>query len=378
MISHGAKTWVEVSKEAISKNVAALQKNVGGAVGLIAVVKSNAYGHGLELVAKTAVLAGAKWLGVDSVDEAIRAKEACNNAPILILGYTPHDRLKEVVNFSFRQTVYDVETVSAIGKIGKLARVHIKLETGTSRQGVDEKGLKDIIRAIKKYPSIVLEGLSTHYANIEDTKDHSYANEQLQTFEKLSLLAEKLLGSPIPVKHTACSAAAILFPETHFTLARVGIATYGIWPSQETRVSAQERKIPLVLTPALTWKTVVAQVKRVKKGTPISYGLTARVQRDSTIAVIPVGYYDGYDRGLSSLAEVLVCGKRAPILGRICMNMCMIDVTDIPKVKRESEVVLLGTQGKETISAEELAGKLHTISYEVVTRINPMIKRMLV
>lgn len=378
MVSHEQKTWVEISKNAITQNIIALQKNVGHAVSLMAVVKSNAYGHGLELVAKTAVSAGAKWLGVDSIDEAIRAKKVCPSVPLLILGYTRHDRLKDVVLGGFRQTVYDVETVAAIGKLRKQARVHIKLETGTSRQGVDEKTLKDVIRTAKKYPSIVIEGLSTHYANIEDTKDHTYANEQLQTFIRLAGIAEKELGRPIPVKHTACSAATILFPDTHFSVSRVGIAMYGLWPSNETRVSAEERHIPLVLKPVLTWKTIVAQVKKVKKGTPISYGLTVRVQRDSMIAILPVGYWDGFDRGLSSLAEVLIRGKRAPILGRVCMNMCVVDVTDIPKVKREDEVVIIGSQGKETIAAEELSNKIHTISYEVVTRINPMIQRTLI
>ncbi len=370
------KTWIEISAKAIKNNLAEMKRRVGRETSLLAVVKANAYGHGLAETAKIAARTGAGWLGVDSVVEAELARRATPRIPILILGYTPTALAKKAVELGARITVYDKKTVDAIASAKKLARVHIKLETGTTRQGVGERELTELVKHIKARPKIVLEGLSTHYANIEDTTDHAYAKRQLEEFARLAAIAEKVLGRPIPVKHTACSAAAILFPQTYFGLARVGIATYGLWPSRETQISARERNIKIDLRPALVWKSLIAQVKTVPRGTPVSYGLTARVTRVSRIAVIPVGYYDGFDRGLSSTGAVLVRGRRAPVLGRVCMNMFVIDVTDIPGVKAEDEVVLLGVQGRERISAEEIAAKIGTINYEVVSRINSLIPRI--
>ena len=364
------KSWLEISKSAIKNNVRALAALTNKRTGFLAVVKANAYGHGLEIAAKEAIRAGADWLGVDNVSEAERARAAVRRAPILILGYTPRSAIRRALNTNARLIVYDPEVVRAIGQTKRLARIHLKIETGTTRHGVGEKGLRLILREARKYKSIVIEGLSTHYANIEDTTDHRYAAAQLTEFVRLANLAQKLWGRPIPIRHTAASAAAILFPETHFNLARFGIALYGLWPSRETMVSAKERKINLKLEPALSWKAILAQVKDVKKGTPVSYGLTARVTRDSKVAVVPVGYSDGYDRGLSSIGEVLIRGRRAPILGRVCMNMFMIDVTDIGGAKAEDEVVLIGRDRTEFVSADELAAKIGTINYEIVSRIS--------
>lgn len=373
--SQGAKIWVEVSSAALQNNVQLLKKRIGKRVALMAVVKANAYGHGLTGTAAIALRAGATWLGVDSVDEVVRAATITKKTPTLILGYTPLARVKDAVGSGARIIVYNQETIRAIAATKKAARVHIKLETGTTRQGVGERELISLVRAIRRFPNILIEGLSTHYANIEDTTDHSYAAGQLATFGHLAGIAERAYGKPIPIKHTACSAAAILFPETHFSLARTGIALYGMWPSHETYVSAKERGMTMQLRPALTWKTIVAQIKQVPKGTPVSYGLTTRLTRASRVAVLPVGYWDGMDRKYSSVGNVLVRGRRAPILGRVCMNMCMADVTDIPGVRLEDEVVLIGSQKKECISAEEYAAKVGTINYEVVTRINPLIPR---
>lgn len=373
--SQGAKTWVEISSAALQNNVRLLKKHIGKKVALMAVVKANAYGHGLEGVAKIALRSGATWLGVDSIDEAERARVVAPHTPTLILGYTPLARVADAVRIGARMTVYNQETVRAIAATKKPARVHIKLETGTTRQGVTERELLALVRLVRKSPQVCIEGISTHYANIEDTTDHAYAAGQLAAFIRMAAIAEKAYGAEIPVKHTACSAAAILFPETHFSVARTGIALYGMWPSHETQVSAQERGVALAIQPALAWKTMVAQVKRVQKGTPVSYGLTTHLTRDSRVAVIPVGYWDGVDRKYSSVGTFLIRGRRAPILGRVCMNMCMVDVTDIPGVRVEDEVVLIGTQKKERMTPEEFAAKIGSFNYETVTRINPLIPR---
>ena len=215
-------------------------------------------------------------------------------------------------------------------------------------------------------------GASTHYANIEDTTDASYAKSQLRRFEEeITLLHRE--GIDPPFLHTACSAAAILFPKTHFNLARIGISMYGLWPSKET-----QKEGGIVLTPALAWKTIIAQIKTVPKGASVSYGLTERTTRASTLAILPIGYWDGYDRGLSSIGHVLIRGHICKIIGRVCMNMCVVDVTDLPHVHVEDEVVLLGRQGAEEISAQDIASKLGTIHYEVVTRINPTVTRKVV
>jgi alanine racemase len=353
----------------------------------MAVVKSNAYGHGLVEVAKIADKEGAAWFGVDNVDEGIELRKNGITKPILVLGYTKNNRLRDCVDGRLSFVVYNLETAKALRalhlkpvstkpKLGvKAAFVHVKIETGTTRQGVSGDELRRLVRELKKTPGVVIEGASTHFANIEDTTDHSYAELQLERFQEgLSILSKE--GINPPWKHAACSAATVLFPDTYFNLVRLGISMYGLWSSKETLAVAKREHRLLNLKPVLTWKTIVAQVKRVKLGTSVSYGLTERVTRNSKLAILPIGYWDGYDRGLSSVGQVLIHGRLCKILGRVCMNMCVVDITDVPGVRVEDEVVLFGKQRKEEISAEDIASKLGTINYEFVTRINPLIQRV--
>lgn len=374
------KTWVEISRSALQHNAAALKQAVGEKVKLMAVVKSNAYGHGTAETVKALASSPVDWFGVDSLREAEAVRAAGSRKPVLILGYTPLADLKRAVRQKFSLTAYNKETLAALLKIGTSAtpaRVHLKIETGTSRQGIlqgDAPAFAKMVRAGKR---LEVEGLSTHYANIEDTTDPAYAMQQLSKFREM-VGALAALGVKPAEMHTACSAAALLYPETHFTMIRAGIALYGLWPSKETRVSAAQSGRKVELRPALSWKTVIAQVKPLPEGTAVSYGLTERVSRDSKIAVIPVGYWDGFDRKLSLVGRVLVRGRRAKVLGRVCMNMCVVDVTDVPGVRLEDEVALIGRQGKETIAAEDLASAVGTINYEIVTRINPLAPRVIV
>jgi alanine racemase len=387
MKNRGKKTWVEISRSALTHNIKSFKRHVGSKTALMVVVKSNAYGHGLRETAQIANQAGAAWFGVDNVDEGLELRRAGITKPILILGYTLNARLRDCVENSLSFVVYNLETAAALKRLhlkpvsrhpaknSKAAFVHLKIETGTSRQGVAGSELKRLVRSLKKIPGVVIEGMSTHYANIEDTTDSSFSELQLKRFEEaVELLKNE--GVEPPWKHTACSAAAILYPRTYFNLARLGIAMYGLWPSRETLAVAKREKRVLTLKPAMTWKTVVAQIKRTHRGTPVSYGLTEAVTRDSKLAIVPVGYWDGYDRrGMSHVGQVLIRGKRCKIIGRVCMNMCVVDVTDVPGVKPEDEVVLLGAQRRQMITAEEIAAKLDTINYEVVTRINPLLPR---
>lgn len=373
--------WVEVDAAALRWNIEQFRHRLGPA-GLAAVVKANAYGHGILEVSAVAREAGIAWLCVNSLDEAAVLRQAGHEARILVMGYAPLERLDAVVELDVDAVVYNPGTVRRLDELArrreKRIPVHLKVETGTHRQGINEEDLPGFVSLVRASPGLVLEGVTTHFANIEDTTDHGYAYTQMERFSRMadSLQCE---GERPPMRHVACSAAALLFTETHLDLARVGISLYGLWPSRETYVSCLEEGQPaLDLHPALTWKTRVAQVKDVAEGSFIGYGCTYRTTRPSRIAALPVGYHEGYDRGLSGVAHVLVRGRRAPVRGRVCMNICMVDVTDIPGVEVEDEVVLLGSQGDERVSAEQLAAWCGTISYEIVSRIHPGLPRLVV
>lgn len=374
--------WIEVDAAAIRHNIAEFRRRLGDAVRLGAVVKSNAYGHGMGEVAELVCEAGADWLCVNNVEEGVNLREAGHDVPILIMGYVPLDSLEAVVARDLRPVVYNGETLDELDRIAtrleRKVRVHLKVETGTNRQGVLEADVPAFAARIRGSARLELEGLTTHFANIEDTTDHTFAESQIAAFDRISSTLREA-GGLAPIRHMACSAAALLFTRTHLDLARIGISLYGLWPSKETYVSCLERGKPtLDLRPALTWKTRVAQVKTVPEGAYVGYGTAYRTTRRTRIAVLPVGYYEGYDRGLSAVGHVLVRGRRAPVRGRVCMNICMVDVTDIPGVGLEDEVVLIGRQEDERIAAEQVAAWCGTISYEVVSRINPALPRRVI
>jgi len=374
--------WVEVDGNALRWNLNQFRGRLNRSVALGAVVKANAYGHGLLEVAGLACTGGADWLCVNNLEEGLLLREAGRREKVLVMGYVPLDDLEAVVRHDLRLVVYNLETVARLERIAsaqsKQAKVHLKIETGTQRQGIPEAEVEPIARRVLDSPGLALEGISTHFANIEDTTDHGYARRQMEVFERVGKALEAA-GFRVPMRHAACSAATLLFPRTHMDLARIGISLYGLWPSKETFVSCLEHgQQTLDLRPVMTWKSRVAQVKTVPEGSFVGYGCTYRTTRETRIAVLPVGYHEGYDRGLSGVAHVLVRGKRAPLRGRICMNMCMADVTDIPGVGLEDEVVLLGRQGDERITAEQLAQWCGTISYEIVCRVHPSLPRVVV
>ncbi len=374
------RSWVEVNKGALAYNIRQFKKVIKPRVKLMAVVKANAYGHGLIKTSRIAVKAGAKWLGVDSIDEAIDLRKAKVKTPILVLGYVPQVRLAEIISNNIKLTCYNLKTIERLGKLApklkKVAHIHLKIETGTGRQGIGVEAIPEFIDTIREYPFVRLEGISSHFANAE-VPSSPFTKKQLSVFRQAIKVFEKN-KIYVPTKHTACTAAVIAFPETLFDMVRVGIGLYGLWPSRAIKTLAFKGGKIGELRTALSWKTKVAQVKAVKKESPIGYGCTEKIACDSKIAVLPVGYADGYGRGLSGIGYVLVRGKKAKVLGRVCMNMIMVDVTNIKGVKVEDEVVLLGRQRNEEITAEDLAEKLGTINYEVVSRINPLTPRIYV
>ena len=385
------KTWVEISQSNILHNIKSLKTLLSPNTKFMAILKSNAYGHGIGKTNKICVQSKLiDWFGVDSLDEALLLRRLNNTRPILILGYVPLERVGEAIREDISFVVYNMELLDFLEHSfqnkknfqvpisnSQKAKIHIKVETGTSRQGIANEKLIEFIKKAVQNKNILIEGIYTHFANIEDTTDPNYAMKQLAVFNSNIKKVEQL-GVDIPKKHSACSAAIINYPKTHFDMVRTGISLYGFWSSNETKLVAKQKNVELKLKPAITWKTKIIQIKNLPKGTPVSYGLTETLKRNSKLAILPIGYWDGYDRGLSSIGEVLICGKRARVLGRVCMNMIIVDITDIPKAGLFDEVVLLGKQQNDQITAEELAKKLNTINYEVITRINPLIKRIIV
>jgi len=374
-------TWVEISQQALLNNLRQFRDMAPDSM-LAPVVKANAYGHGLLQTARILAEGGADWLCVNAVYEAKALREAGITQPLYVLGYVPPDQLESAVDLDLRLVAYDAGTARLLSahaeRKGKVVQLHVKVETGNNRQGLLPGQAVQLAGLINELPGIELEGISSHYADIEDTTDHSFARAQLRRFEE-TCLAMHSAGLQPRLRNFSNSAAAILWPETQFELVRVGISVYGMWPSKETLVSAEMLgRARLTLEPALTWKTRIAQVKEVPAGEFVGYGRTFQTTRRLRLAVLPVGYYDGYDRKMSSLGRVLIAGQLAPVLGRVCMNMIMADVTDVAGAKTGTEVVLLGRSGDMTITAEQIAQWTNTINYEVTTRINDRIPRIVV
>jgi alanine racemase len=374
-------SWVEIDAAALEQNVTAIRSNLAPDCGMVPVVKANAYGHGYLQIARLLDGKEFPYIGVHNLEEALLLREGGISNDILILGYVPLEDLKAAVAAGLNFVVYNVETLRKLTEVASSktpAKCHLKLETGTNRQGVTHAQLPDFLALFSGKSQLQFVGVSMHFANIEDTTDHAYAEFQFQRYVEMKQTIEAS-GLSVKYYHTASSAAALLFPHTHFNLVRVGIALYGLWPSKETYLSYRlTGKQNQILRPVLSWKTLVAQVKDVRKGEYIGYGTTYRATADLKIAVIPIGYYDGYDRQLSNSGHVLINGMRAPIRGRICMDIFMVDVTDIPDVHAESEVVLIGRSGDEVIRVEDVAGWANTINYEIVSRIGSHLERRVI
>ena len=370
-----------IDTAALTHNMETLKRGLAPGAEIAAVVKSNAYGHGVKLAWRAFIKGGATWLCVDSLHEAAELREDGYDGNLFVMGHVPPMHAETAVDLDVRAMVYDKSQIDALGAASsaksRQMRCIVKLETGTQRQGLTIGDALELVRYMSKYPYIVFEGTCTHFANIEDTTDHSFAYEQLRIFNEYNDILTANGFKPT-IRTIANSAAGILWPNTHCELVRAGITCYGMWPSTECYVSAKLLGKDVDLHPALTWKTIVAQVKTIPTGSVIGYGCTYQTTHPTRIVVLPVGYYDGYDRSVSNLAHVLIHGHRAPIRGRICMNMCMADVTDIPDVQAGDEVVLLGRQGNECITAEQLAAWSGTINYELTTQIQTSVPRIAV
>lgn len=369
-------TWAEISKTALTHNAKQFKK-VLGKTKFMAVVKSNAYGHGSFAVSKT-IEPLVDYFGTANGTEALALREFGIKKPILVLNYYDLDQVKSLASQNISLVVYDLKQAQAISswakKLKKKVKVHVKVGTGLSRLGVLARDAVSFIKKIRQLPNIEIEGLFSHFAASED--DPAFTMIQLGHFRKI---IEELEDNSIfiPIKHIACTASALTFPESHFDMVRIGIGTYGLQSYKSIHSQVIKANPGFQLKLALTWKARILAVKDLALGAFVGYGRTYRTTRKTKLAILPVGYYEGYDRGLSNLAEVLIGGKRCKVRGRVYMNLLSVDVTDVKNVKAGDEAVLLGSQGKETITADELALIASTINYEIVTRINPIIPRII-
>lgn len=367
-------TWVEIDLSAIGNNVRKVREIVGPGVQILISLKADAYGHGALKVARTVLHNGASMLGVATLSEAAALREAGIDAPILIFGYVPYWQMREAVRLDVTITLYSSESAQALARAAQAlrqsVRVHIKVDTGMGRLGIRSEQAEEILALVgeaNELEGLEVEGIYTHFASA-DAEDKMYARTQLARFQHILEQLESVGICP-PVVHAANSAATLSLPEAHFNMVRPGIAIYGLDPSEEVRV-------PDGFKAALSFKTQIAQVKMVPAGECISYGCTYVTERPTRIAVLPVGYADGFRRAPRNWESVLVHGQEAPLIGRVCMDQCMIDVSAIPQVRMGDEVVLIGRQGKAELSAEEVARRLGTINYEVVAEILARVPRV--
>ena len=366
------RTWAEIDLDALKSNIENIRKITDKKSMIMAVVKADAYGHGAVNVAKHLLKNGADRLAVADLDEAVELRRAGIDAPILILGASFDEDCEMLVKYDITPAVflYDFakKLSDAAKKLGKTAKVHIKIDTGMSRigyvSGVDDEAVTEEILKISKLPNIFIEGIFSHFAT-SDEKDSAYTKKQFSEFMAVCGLLKKK-GLDIPIRHIANSAAIMMYPETHLEMVRAGIILYGFYPSEEVN------KDKLALERVMTLKSRITLIKEIKdRG--VSYGKTYIARRNTKVATVPVGYADGYTRLLNNKAKIAVNGEPVDVIGRICMDQCMIDVTNVHNINIGDEVIIFG---KEVVTADEIAESLGTINYEIVCMLSRRIPRV--
>jgi len=354
---------------AISHNIAEIRKRIGNQRNLMAVVKADGYGHGAVEVSRAALRSGADWLGVALPEEGRQLREAGIGVPILVMGLIQPAEAYKIVKFRLAQAVASVELLEALdyeaSKASTQVNVHVKVDTGMGRIGIKPEDAVSFVRKVNTFKNLNLEGVFSHLSSA-DEKDKTFSEHQLQLFEQV-ISELHSAGINVPKKHIANSAAVLDLPQSYYDMVRPGIMIYGLYPSKEVSHSIE-------LKPAMTFKTKVSAVKVVPPGTPISYGGTFITKKRTTVVTLPVGYADGYSRLLSNRGEVLIKGQRVPVIGTVCMDMCMVDVSSVEDVRLGDEVILFG----EGLHVDELAAKLGTINYEVVCAVSKRVPRIYV
>jgi len=380
-------TWAEIDLTAYAHNITELKRITCKGARLMAVVKANGYGHGAIEVAGEALKNGAEYLGVARINEAVQLRTAGLNAPILIFGYTPPDLADTLIKYDLTQTVYSFSAANTLSEYarqkGTKICVHIKADSGMGRLGLPlilgdgggpeyhplQNSVQEV-ESISRLSGLTVEGIFTHFATA-DSADKSYARIQMEVFTDFLNRLDRM-GLIPPIKHAANSGALIDLPESHLDMVRPGIATYGLYPSDEVDKSKADLK------PVMTLKSKIIQLKKVPAGFNISYGITYQTKKPTTIATVPVGYADGFNRLLSNRGHMLVHGQMVPIVGRVCMDLTMLDVGRVPGVALEDEVVVFGQHQTESVTADDIASKLNTINYEIVSTITARVPRVYV
>lgn len=367
--------WLEISPANLQYNCETVKKIVGDQVKVCAVVKANGYGHGVIETSKACLAAGAEFLAVAMLTEAMELREAGFTCPILILGWTPEEGYEQAIQQQIRLAVFDAEEAARLNAkalaMGKKALVHLKLDTGMSRIGfqADETGLATA-EAILNMEGITIEGIFSHFSKADEA-DKTFARNQLAIFKQFCARLEERTGVRIPIRHMAASAGIIDLPEGHLDMVRPGIMLYGFQPSAEMHNTAD-------LKPALVWKARVGRVQLLPAGRLIGYNGTFELKQDTLVATVPVGYADGYNRLLSNYGYVLCQGKKLPIIGKVCMDQFMVDASQVPQLQVGDEVTLLGTDGDVSITVTEMAAMLKTIEHEIVCGIAPRVPKFYV
>lgn len=370
-------TWLEIDADALTNNVQQLRQRLSPSCLLMGVVKANAYGHGALETSQVLWRAGCDRFAVAALSEGIELRVAGLTAPILVLGYTPAWLVADAIRHQIALNVYDQTTAQALNQAaaqaGQKAVVHVKVNTGMNRLGLRPEAVPQFLGELQQLPHLYIEGIFTHFAT-SDLADKTFALVQFSRFQHL-LEQLAAMGLRPPIAHAANSAATLTLPQTHLDMVRCGITLYGLHPD------ADDTRLPTGFRPALQWKAQIAQVMQLQPGDSVSYGQEFVAAQSMSVAVIPVGYADGFPRRPYHWGSVLLQGRPAPILGRVCMDQTVVDVTAIVQagqaVQQGDEVVLIGRQGDAVVTAEEVGERLHTINYDVVSRILARVPRIL-
>ena len=370
--ANGVRTWIEIDTRALVRNYRVFRKLIGKKCRMMAVVKSNAYGHGLFDFTCAVEKLGVDMLAVDSVIEAFALRKHDIKKPILVLGFTLSEHVKMAVAQKISITVSNFEHLRTLLKLKIAPRIHIKIDTGMHRQGFLLEDVPAVIRFLKqKLPRVKIEGLYSHLAGAKNPKDTVGTKKQIAEFEKARTLF--FWAGFKPMCHLAATSGVLAYPKTHYDMVRIGIGLYGMWPSDALEKFYGKR---IKLSPILSWKTIISEIKDLPRGSKIGYNGTTTLVRPSRVAVCPIGYWHGYPRTLSHKAEIIIHGKRVPVLGTVSMDMIVIDVTRVKGAKIGDAVTLIGREENVEITADELAELAGTINYEIVTRLNPLIQKV--
>jgi len=370
MIMH-RPTWVEIDLNALRHNLSALKKRVGPQTKILGIVKADAYGHGDYEISRVLLNNGVEMLGIAILEEGIQLRDKGIKAPLLLLGGIFEEQIDTVIQYGLTPTVYDLKLAEVLSKrayyFNTIMKVHVYVDTGMGSIGVRHDKAVEFVKFVKNLKNLLVEGIYTHCSS-SDEKDSAFTNLQIKRFRDV-LAALDSMNARIPLRHMANSGAILGYPEAYFTMVRPGLSLYGLYPSEDV-----SRDIGI--RPVMSFKTRIIHIKDMESGDVVGYGRTYRITKPTRVATLPLGYDDGYNRLLSNQGEVLIRGKKASIIGRVCMDQCFVDVTNIKDVSVGDEAVLYGSQGQETIPIESIAKQLNTIPYEVTCSISKRVPRI--